>query len=31
VTTLSTLTLDVFECAADYTTWRLISRITGQT
>ncbi len=31
VTTASTLTLDVFECAADNTTWRLISRITGQT
>lgn len=29
-TTLSTMTVDIFECARDGTTWRLVSRITGQ-
>lgn len=29
-TTASTMTLDLFECSRDGTTWRLVSRITGQ-
>jgi Pectate lyase superfamily protein len=31
VTTASTVTIDVFECQSDNTTWRLVSRATGQT